>query len=220
MKCLWLAIFFSVLFGAKAQTDLADSSDENAPIRFVKPILNEVHKGGVILGIGLGTMFGTELKNPTPSMVLTGGVYYRYRFQQHWSLQPAATVSFRGSSFNNKPTEYGQIKTVNMDIPLLLLHGLNEQNTKNILMGLQFSRQLSATIYEVDALLPYPETPKLNVNELALVMGAQFQTPFVGFQILAKVGLNDLNNGLLPNIKPANSGGTIHQAGLEVNLLF
>ncbi len=52
------------------------------------------------------------------------------------------------------------------------------------------------------------------------VLGAQFHTPFVGFQVVAKYGFMNINNGLLPNIKPANTGKDIHQFIIELNLLF
>lgn len=207
---------------ASAQTDSSaiDTSLSEEPV-FVKPPLNEELKVGVKLGSGVSTLLGNELQNPTLRYMLSGGAYLRYRFNKHWSIQPEANITFRGSNFNNTaPGEYESIVMYCIDVPLLLMYGLNQKNTQNIVVGAQFSTILNSSIYLANALIAEPTSPSLNKNDLMLVLGSQFHTPFVGFQLVAKYGLININNGLLPNIKPPNSGKDIHQFVVEINFLF
>jgi hypothetical protein len=62
--------------------------------------------------------------------------------------------------------------------------------------------------------------PSIKKDDLAAIIGTQFHTPFIGFQIAAKYGLIDINNGLLPNLNPPNTGKNIHHFVVEINLLF
>jgi len=220
MKYLLFIWAFGFIAAVQAQTDSAALIAEDDVMVFVKPPINEETKFGIKIGFGIGTMLGTELANPRPSSILTGGAYYRNRFSKHWSLQPELNISFRGSRFANQPSEYGQIKTYYLDLPILLMRGLNEKNTTNIVGGFQYSRQLNASLYLINSPLPESNAPKLTKQDAAIIIGMQWQTPFVGFQLLAKYGLLNLNNGLLSNLNPPNGGGTIHQAGIELNMLF
>lgn len=204
---------------AQTETDSTRAVEDDEPV-LVKPNVNEAFKFGVKLGVGAGMLIGSELQNPRPARILNGGAYIRYRFKPHWSIQPELNINFRGSSFNNSSGEYGLIRTFYLDLPVLIVRGLNEQNTSNIIGGIQYSQQLGATLYLEQATLPESNSPKLTPYDVAVMAGMQFHTPFIGFQILAKYGFIDLNDGLLPNLKPANNGGSIHQAGIEVNLLF
>jgi hypothetical protein len=222
LKTYSFLILLMVSLSLSAQTDTTSSEgveDDEEP-SLVIPALNEQVKLGVKLGTGMCMMVGNELVNPRPTYMLSGGAYVRYRFSKHWSIQPEAGISLRGSNFKNGTLEYESIKMYNIDIPVLLLYGLDEKNTKNIIAGVQYSRMLNSSLYIKDELIPQNTSPKLKKNDLMGVVGAQFHTPFVGFQIVAKYGFIDLNDGLLPDLKPANTGKDIHNVVLEINLFF
>jgi hypothetical protein len=53
-----------------------------------------------------------------------------------------------------------------------------------------------------------------------LVAGTQFYGGFVGFQIVAKYGLLNINNGLISGLNPLFKNKDIHNFVLEINLLF
>jgi hypothetical protein len=215
--CCFLLVFSLQLHAQTDTTSVEDADDEPT---LVIPPLNEKLKLGVKLGSGLSMMVGNELTNPRPTYMLTGGAYLRYRFSTHWSLQPEASISMRGSNFNNGTGQYTTIKMYTIDVPVLLLWGLNENNTANILAGLQYSRMLNSSIYLKGAQVPEDQAPRLKKNDLLGVLGAQFHTPFVGFQVAAKYGLIDINDGILPNLNPPNTGKDIHHLLLEVTLFF
>ncbi len=206
--------------GAFAQVDpqTPDSLADEEESRLVVPVLNEQFKAGVKLGAGASMLLGNELQNPKPSYALNGGAYLRYRFKKHMSVQPELTISFRGAAFDNDNLEYEKIYAYWVDLPVLLLYGFDEKNTKNILCGLQYSRLLNSSLFLTGSSVPEATSPRLTKNDLLAVVGTQFQTPFVGFQLLAKYGLVDLNNGL--NLNPPNTGKDIHQFIIELNLLF
>lgn len=213
-----LLLLLSGATSAQIETQNPDSLDEES--KLVVPAMNEQFKAGVKLGAGASMLLGNELQNPKPSYSLNGGAYLRYRFKKHLSVQPELTVSFRGALFDNDNLEYEKLYAYWVDLPVLLLYGFDEKNTKNILCGLQYSRLLNSSIFLSGSSVPEPTSPRLNKNDLLAVVGTQFQTPFVGFQLLAKYGLIDLNNGLLPNLNPPNTGKDIHQFIIELNLLF
>jgi Outer membrane protein beta-barrel domain len=201
------------------QTDSTRIEEEEESVLVIPPI-NEQLKIGIKFGSGLCMLTGNELTNPRPSYSLSGGAYLRYRFKRHWFLQPEASFAFKGGNFDNGNLQYSRIRMYYVDVPVLLMRGLNEKNTSNVFIGLQYSRLLNATIYLKDEPLPESTAPKIKKDDLAAVLGAQFHTPFVGFQFALKYGLIDLNNGILPNLNPTNTGKDIHHLVLEINLLF
>jgi hypothetical protein len=222
MKHLLLLLtcyFVSTFAFAQIDTSQVDGNEDD-DTRLVIPAINEQLKAGVKIGGGLSVLLGDELQNPVPTYLLTGGAYIRWRFKPHWNLQPEFNITYRGSKFNNGNLEYQEIVMYSLDIPVLLMYGFNEQNTSNIVAGIQYSRLLNSSLYLTDALVSENTAPALTKNDLMVVAGAQFHTPFVGFQILAKYGLIDMNNGLLPNLNPPNTGKSIHPFLLEINLLF
>ena len=224
MKKVGVLYFLFVLFGvvyAHAQTDSTQTEEEdNSEPTLVIPPINEQLKIGIKLGSGVCTLLGNELSNPRPSYMLTGGTYFRYKFKPHWFVQPEANITFKGSNFNNGTLQYQSLRMYYIDVPVLLMRGLNEHNTSIVFVGLQYSRLLNAALYLKDSPVPESNSPGIKKDDLAAVMGAQFHTPFVGFQIAAKYGLIDLNNGLLPNLNPPNTGKDIHHFVVEINLLF
>jgi hypothetical protein len=222
MKNLILLLCLIIPFGyVSAQTEdaEADSSDEDDFVLVIPPI-NEQLKVGVKMGTGAGMMVGDKLQNPRPKYVISGGGYLHYRFSKHWSLQPEINFSFRGSNFANGDNEYTSITMYTADFPLLIMLGLNEKNRANVFVGGQYSHTLNRAMYTKGGVVPESPTPAMHNDDWFAVAGAQFHTPFLGFQIAAKYGLRDLNTGLSPTMKPVNASGEIHQAILELNILF
>jgi hypothetical protein len=205
---------------AGAQNDSETDSTEDEEYVLVIPPINEQLKIGVKMGTGAGIMLGNELQNPRPKYMINGGVYVHYRFSKRWSIQPETNIAFKGSNFKNGDGQYTSISMYTIDVPLLLMYGVTPQNTTNIFTGVQYSHALNKALYLKGSQIPEGSTLKMHNDDVFAVVGTQFQTPFVGFQIAAKYGLRNLNGGLLPNLNPPNTGKDIHQFVLELNLLF
>ena len=217
---LCFLILFSIALYSNAQTDSTQTEEDNSEPTLVIPPINEDVKVGIKFGSGVSTLLGKELANPVPSYMLTGGAYFRFKLKPHWFIQPEANITFKGSNFDNGTLQYQRMRMYYIDVPLLLMRGLNIQNTTNVFVGLQYSRLLNVSLYLKDEPVPENTAPSIKKDDLAATIGTQFQTPFIGFQIAAKYGLIDINNGLLPNLNPPNTGKNIHHFVVEINLLF
>ena len=217
-----VCLFFFFIVQAYAQTEesgIDSLTNDNEGVLVIPP-LNEQLKVGIKFGTGATMMLGEELQNPRLSYMISGGAYLRYRFAKHLSLQPELNISFRGSNFANGNNQYSKIVMYYIDLPVLFMYGFNEKNTSNLLAGFQYCRLLNSSLYLTNEPTPVSSAPKFKNNDLMAVLGAQFHTPFIGFQLAAKYGLIDLNNGLLPNLNPTNTGKDIHQFVVELNVLF
>jgi hypothetical protein len=214
-----ILLLLGLQLSAQTDTSTVPEGEEEEGVLFM-PVLNEQTKLGVKLGSGVSTLLGNELSNPRPTYMLSGGAYMRYRFSKHWSIQPEANVSLRGSNFSNGADQYESIRIYYIDLPVLIMMGFDEKNQKNILAGVQYSRILNSSLYVSGASLPENTSPALKKDDVMGVLGAQFHTPYVGFQLVAKYGFIDINNGLLPGLNPPNTGKDIHNFIVELNLLF
>lgn len=215
----FLLFFFTFTIWAQEPVDsLADGWDDDEVLE--TPDVNPENKTGIILGTGISSFISAEKNNPGPSLHLSGGMYHRYRYKPHWAVQPAFQVSLNGSSFDNDTGAIGSIKAYYLEVPLLFLYGINELNTTNIIGGLQYSRLMSAVLYKTNAVIPEDVQPALNKNDLVLMGGMQYHTPFVGFQFLLKFGLLNANKGLIPGIPPVNLGKSMNQFTFAFSLIF
>lgn len=223
MSKFFIFIFFLsfslACYAQEPDTTAIDNDDDEGVL--VKPDNSAPLKLGLKLGVGYASMLGGELQNPTGCFDLNGAAYLRYRFKPRWAYQTEAGVSFRGSNFSNGPSEYSTIKLYYLDVPVMLLYGLNKTATSNLILGVQYSYLLNSSIYTSNGAFPEPTAPGLKKNDVLAIIGAQFYTPFVGFQITAKYGLLNINNGLLgANTKPAYKGKDIHNFAIEIALIF
>jgi len=221
MKYL-LALIACLLLLQTAFAQEADSlaNEEDDPGVLVIPPINEKIKLGVKLGCGLFMIGGKEAINPYPIFGLVGGGYFRYRFNTHWALQTETNISIRGGKFGNKVDEYGTIRTYFVDIPVLLMYGLNEKNTSNVFVGTQYSNLLNSILFKTNSQVQESQSPALNKHDLMVMAGAQFHTPFVGFQLAVKYGLLDANKGLLPAVGPANQGKNLQHMAFEFSFIY
>ena len=220
-RLLLLLIWCCSAFILKAQEPVDTAA---APIdddeEIVKPPMNEDSKMGIKIGTGITSMVGTEPNHPRPAMYLTGGIYGRFKIKPKWLIQTEANFSYKGSNFANQTGEYSAIKAYYIDIPILILHGLDPNNVNTIVGGLQYSRLLNAVIYKVGSYVPEGVDLSINKNDLSLVGGVQFHTPFVGYQLLLKYGMLNANTGLAPSLPPVSQGKSMHNLTFEIALIF
>lgn len=204
-----------------AQVDSAESEEwDEGEIEWLRHNMNEEHVYGIRLGMSTSAMLGGELDNPRPLFGVNGSVYYRYRYTPRAAVQIEAGFSRRGSRFANSPTEYTSIRMYCIDVPLFWVRSLNRKGTSHALVGAQYSRMLEPDIYIGRASRPEEQTPKLKTDDLMLLAGAQFYAGFVGFQLVAKYGLVNINNGLIPTLNPPFKNKDIHHCTFEINFLF
>jgi hypothetical protein len=135
-------------------------------------------------------------------------------------VQAETNISYRGSNFANGTGAYNSIKCYYIDIPVLLFYGFNEKNTVNIVGGLQYAYLMSASMFTEGSALAEQDEPALNKNDVMVALGSQFHTPFVGFQLLFKYGLLNVDKGLLPNVPPVNTGNPMHNLTFEIGFIF
>jgi hypothetical protein len=129
-------------------------------------------------------------------------------------------VAFKGSNFKNADNQYAAITMYTLDVPVLLMFGLTPQNTANVFAGAQYSRILNKALFLKGSSVPESPSPAIHNDDVFAIVGTQFHTPFVGFQIAAKYGLRNLNSGTSWILNPTNTGKQIHQFVFEINLLF
>jgi hypothetical protein len=222
MQNKFIALFFFLFLAGYtiAQTDSVDTDDDNEELTWLKGDMNEVHEYGIKLGFGFSTMLGGELDNPTPAFGLNGSGYYRYRYSEKSAIQTELGISLRGSNFANQVGEYSSIKTYNLDLPLLWVRAINNKKTSHLLLGAQYSYLLNASLFVNPKQIAESQKPKLNPNDVILIAGTQFYTGFVGFQMVAKYGLVNINNGLVSGLNPPLKNKDIHTFALEICLLF
>ncbi|MFN7311980.1 MAG: outer membrane beta-barrel protein [Bacteroidota bacterium] len=214
---LILALFSS---SAWAQSDSAKYEDEDDEGTWVIPSMNEKHKPGIKLGTGFYTFTGGEMDNPTPMLGLNGTIYYRYKYNEKSAIQIETGISFKGSNFANSAGEYSRMRLYYLDAPLTWVRSLNKNNTTHLNIGVQYAYLLNASIFIEPSPIPETQKPALSKHDMMLVAGTQFYSGFVGFQVMAKYGLLNINNGLIPNLNPPLKNKDIHNFALELSLLF
>ena len=226
IKLMQKILFTILLFGSTivchAQQTDSTAIGENEEVTFFKPDNSDPLKFGLKLGIGYSGLSGTELHNAIGRIGINGSAYLRYRFNPKFSIQAEFGASFRGSNFNNNPAEYSSIRLYYLDMPLMLSYAFDKTKNDFVVVGLQYSYLVSSAFYISTNALPEPTSPSFNKNDCSAILGFQFNTPFVGFQVLGKYGLLNLNqNQPWPSAaQPANNEGYINNFSLEFNLLF
>lgn len=219
-KYLWLCLLLLAFAPSFAQTDSSETTEEEDDFEWFKADMNTTHKFGLKIGINTSTMLGGELDNPRAAFGLNGSIYYRFRYSNKSAVQADLGISLRGSNFANPTGQYGSIKTYNIDIPLMWVRSLNSKNTSHLIVGAQYSYLLNAFLYIKPNAVAETEQPKLKRDDILLLAGTQFYAGVVGFQIVAKYGLTNINNGLISGLNPPLKNKDIHNFAVEVNFLF
>lgn len=215
-----MMLFASVAIAQTDSTDLDDDEEDEESFEWLKGNMNEDVEFGLRLGTNTTTMFGGELDNPRPMFGLNGAVYYRKKFTPKNAFQLDLAVSLRGSNFDNPVGQYSKLVTYYIDLPITWVRSINADNSSHIIAGLQYSHLLNTSIYMTSTAVAENERPNLRNNDVMVLAGTQFYGGFVGFQIVAKYGLLNINNGLISGLNPALKNKGIHNFALELNLLF
>lgn len=222
MRFLLLITFILFSFVCfSQQTDTTGVPEEYDEGVLVKPDNSGPLKLGLKLGAGYSSMLGKELENPAGTFGIDGSAYLRYRFKPMFAFQTEVGASFRGGNFNNGPGEYSSIKTYYIDLPAMIVIAVDKTTNNHIIAGVQYSRLVNSSLYLTNSVSPETNAPSLKKDDVMALIGMQFYTPFVGFQILAKIGVLDINDGLMgANTKPKYKGKDIRNLAIELNFLF
>jgi hypothetical protein len=225
MKLIKLITLFTLMIFAnllQAQVeDAIDSTLEDDESRPVKVLPDDTYKFGIKTGCQLSTLMGEENSNNTLNFGLNGGVYMRRKFKsEKWGYQLELNGSFRGSNFTPKDKEYSAIRLFYLDMPLLVFINLTKDENHKILIGPQVSSLLSSTIYNGPSLVRYDTIPSINKIDLLACVGYHIRLGHVSFQTMLKYGFISTNDGLLPGIKPTNTGKSMNNFMFELNFLF
>jgi hypothetical protein len=214
---LCLALFTCQASLAQSETDSLQYDDE----KIVKPEPDGDYRLGVIMGFQMNTLTGSEADRAQASFGLNGGMYVKRKLGKQTALQVELTGSFRGSNFkyNNVDTQYTTIRLMYIDLPVMFMY-MPYKNSTNIrlLLGPYYSTLINSSLYLNNNTLPEGNKPKVADYDYGIAAAYQYHTPFVGFQIKSKVGLNNLNNGVYANTN--SNGKTLNTFVLEFNLIF
>lgn len=217
---LFAFMMFANLMHAQVEDEI-DSTIADDETRPVKVLPDDRYKFGIKLGTQLSTILGEENGNSTMSFGLNGGAYLRRKFKsQKWGYQVELNGSFRGSNFTPKDKEYSAIRLFYLDLPTLVFINITKDENHKVLFGPQFSYLLSSSIYNGPAMVNYDSIPNLNKFDVLACVGYHYRMGHVSLQTMIKYGFMSINNGLLQGIKPTNTGKSMNNFMLELNLLF
>jgi len=185
--------------------------------------LNEKLNYGLKVGVGLSSMYGGELQNPTLYMGPVAGFYWlpgKAKSKKPLALQTGLEARLRGSNFRNRSTDfplggnynYTKIGMITLDLPLIANYKLKNSTDKKqnyVQLGLLISGTLRSTVYmgteKIPArhLLDTADQPTSHLNrwpnlpmspmEFSGVLGYQSRGEIAGWQVLLRFGLNNLN---------------------------
>jgi len=192
---------------------------------------------GLKLGIGIGSIYGKELKRPTPLMGFNAGLFLHGKDTlRKINWQTGLEARFRGSNFNNSDsgnTAYTKIGLITIDIPLLINYRLSapRASTNKVLqIGATCSYILRSIVYIGDEKIPaqrdsYLETwSKLPLKpfDIQAVIAYQTRGRVAGYQISFKYSLFNMNNDFhLPGLLPVTgTGKNIGTWNLDFAVLF
>lgn len=213
-------IIFTNLLQAQVE-EVIDSTLDEEESKPIKVLPDEKYKFGIKLGCQISTILGEENSNPVPKFGLNGGVFMRRKFKsQKWGYQLELNGSFRGSSFTPKDKEYSAIRLFYIDMPLLVFINLTKNENHKILFGPQVSYLLSSSIYNGQFAVIYDSIPSVKKIDILACVGYQIRLGHLSFQTMLKYGFINLNDGLLPGIKPINTGKSMNNFIFELNFLF
>lgn len=217
-------VFFSLFVGQLVygqNTEVIDSTLDEDEVTDVLPMPDGKYKIGLKLGVLGSTITGEENTQNTIKFGLSGGAYLRRKFKnEKWGYQIELNGSFRGSNYEANDTNYSSIRLIYLDVPLYLFFNLTKNEDHKIVVGPQFSYLLSSALYKNTFNLPESKPPKLIEYDILACGGYHYRLGHIAIQTMLKYGFVNINNGLLPNITPANQGKSMYNLIFEVNLLF
>lgn len=177
---------------------------------------------GIKTSIHASLLNGTEFINERPKFGYTAGAFYQYAFNGNYGLHTEFLGSFRGSKFKNGIGEYSKIALFYLDMPVLLSYQASSDAKNQFAVG-PFASYLGLSSLFVGT------QKKAEINDLQLkdmdygvALYYHKKNKIATFQVGAKVGLRNINNGIyFENIMPiTGNNGTINNLSLEIGYLF
>lgn len=185
------------------------------------------NKDKYTIGIKTGTCFssliGKELQNPKVKFGFQGGVYYRQRLGSSLHLLTELNASFRGSNFNNGTTGYNRISLLNLDLPVELMIDLSKRKNEHLIfLGPQLTYLAKSDLYVNPDNVSKYQNLDLKPFDIMAVVGYHYNGYYMGWQIAAKYGLTDINDGIMfKDVKPVTgTGKLIRNISLELAMFF
>lgn len=192
-------------------------------------------KFGIRVGMGITRLNSPELQNTRVSRGYQGAFYYRVNLFKGFHLNPELGASIKGANFKNGDVGYTQISLFYFDFSMLGMVQLDAAQNHNIVFGGQASRLMRSSMFIGPEQFPsFLQLPFKNWDYFA-VLGYQFNTQYIGFQLSLKYGLRNIaadfanynknsvnNNGVqFIDIKPSLTGvKDVRNFSVELSLYF
>ncbi|MEN8732168.1 MAG: outer membrane beta-barrel protein [Bacteroidia bacterium] len=178
------------------------------------------NKLGIKTSINLSTLLGDEFQNPRPKYGYTAGAFYQINPQKKWSMYTELVGSFRGSRFSNGDTGYSKVALFYMDVAAMPSYKIDEK--KKVSLGPYLSYLALSSMFKGAQQKAFLNDIGVRPIDLGLAAYYSTQGPIVGFQVGAKLGLLDANNGVnfTDVLPPTGTGGFIRNLSLEIGMLF
>lgn len=206
--------------------------DENAPEPMPEaPTRNfriGVRTGGALSTVGQGNFI-----NPSLLFGLTGGINARYKFGKIHDDRPEAyrfgyeaqlNFVYKGSNFKNQNTEYNKVSFFYGDLSMYGILKIDKQGYVKLLAGPYAGYLINSSVYIKPQVTQDTTVLKLKDMDYGYGIGLEFKTRPIGFQVIVKQGLRNLNDGMnalnYPQIMPAFTGGRVRNFSVEIVLSF
>lgn len=164
----------------------------NQEIDDYAPDAKRKDKFGIRVGVGITRLNSPQLVNTKVSHGYEGAFYYRVNLFKGFHLNPELGASIKGSRFANSNVDYTQISLFNFDGALLGIIQLDPSFNHNLVVGVQASRIMRSSMFIGPEQFPsYLQLP-FKKWDYAAVLGYQFNTQYVGFQLALKYGFRNI----------------------------
>lgn len=177
---------------------------------------------GLRVGVGITTIRGGELENPTSKRGFVAGAYARYRLNRMMDFSTGVEASFRGSNFNNGDDAYYQVALVYTDFPALFMIKTGAKSKLSMVFGYQASALLKSSIFvKPDPIADRFGLPLKQMDHMG-VIGVTLDGEITGLNFYIKYSLRDINSGVnYPDIRPAQGKGQeIRNLAFEIGINF
>lgn len=183
---------------------------------------DEKFRMGLRIGVGITTLRGSALENPTSKRGFVAGAYARYRVNKSIDFSTGVEASFRGSRFNNGDSGYSQIALVYTDFPALFMIKTGRTSNTRLVVGYQASALLKSSLF-------VGKTPVYSKLDLPLrqmdhlgVLGVSFDGELTGVNFYFKYGFRNINRGVnYTDVRPKqDKTGDITNMAFEIAINF
>jgi hypothetical protein len=178
---------------------------------------------GIKTGTAFSSLIGKELQNPRVKFGFQGGVYYRQKLRSSLHLLTELNASFRGSNFDNGKTGYNRISLLNLDLPITLMIDVSKKKNEHLIFfGPQLTYLAKSDLYVNPDNVSKYQNLDLKPWDVMAVAGYHYNGYYMGWQIAAKYGLTDINDGIkFIDVSPVTgTGKLIRNVSLELSMFF